>query len=372
MVASTRGSDAHTGVDTTALFDVAKATSEETHRRTTLTTTIAAGLSIASFATAALRAWLLHEQTISVVTLVFAGGLFAFASWLGQRRGEAWLGSAMIPVVALLSTFCLALVGRGIYSESLYWVPFAPLVTSFVVPEERPLHVAVLTGLGLSALITAHAFGVFPIGESWPEFWLRSSSLLATVIFGGALGFYYEQANRRAKKMWWYRATHHSLSGLRNRHAFLDTLRLSIDRARRGAGGVALLFLDLDGLKTVNDTYGHDAGDALIREAASRLRDQVRSGDVPCHLGGDEFTVVLEPCENAHIAEDVAERVRASLSKPLVYRGQRIDGISASVGVALYNGDESPEQLIGRADTAMYGAKRGGRNRVELSGSRCP
>lgn len=367
MVAESRASGTVQSVDTTAMFDIARDTSEEARRRTSLTTTIAACLAVATSMLAILRAFLLENQAVGVTILALGAFLFAFSAWLGQRPRDAWLGSAMIPLVALLSTFALAAAERGLYTESLYWVPFAPLVTSFIVPEIKPLHVAVLTASGVFGLVLGHLYGFFPIGESLPEFYLRSGSLLGTVAFGGALGFYIERANRRARKMWWYRATHHPLTGLRNRHAFLDTLRLALDRSRRGNHGAALLFLDLDGLKLVNDNHGHEAGDALLREAASRIRDQVRAGDVPCHLGGDEFTVILEPCANAAVAQEVGERVRVELAKPLAWRGDPIAGVSASIGIALFNGSETPEQLISRADTAMYTAKRAGKNRTEVA-----
>ncbi len=367
MLAESRASSTVHSIDTTAMFDIARDTSEEARRRTTLTTGIAGFLAVATAALAILRSFLLEQQALGVTILALGAFLFAFAAWLGQRPRDAWLGSAMIPLVALFSTFALAVAERGLYTESLYWIPFAPLVTSFVVPEIRPLHVGVLTATGVLGLVIGHVYGFFPVGESWAEFYLRSGSLLGTVIFGGALGFYIERANRRARKMWWYRATHHPLTGLRNRHAFLDTLRLALDRSRRGRNGVALLFLDLDGLKRVNDNHGHEAGDALLREAGSRIRDQVRAGDVPCHLGGDEFTVILEPCDDIAVAVEVGERVRRELGKPLAWRGEPIANVSASVGIARFDGNESPEQLISRADTAMYSAKRSGKDRTEVS-----
>jgi diguanylate cyclase (GGDEF)-like protein/PAS domain S-box-containing protein len=157
-------------------------------------------------------------------------------------------------------------------------------------------------------------------------------------------------------------ANYDTLTGLPNRRLFQDRLELAIRRGHRWHKGAALLFIDLDGFKEVNDTIGHDVGDLLLREVSARLLQSVREVDSVSRLGGDEFTVVLEDA----LPEDaigVAERVLQSLSEPFFVAGHPIVS-SASVGIALFPGDGvDATTLLRNADAAMYKAKRAGRNR---------
>jgi len=162
-----------------------------------------------------------------------------------------------------------------------------------------------------------------------------------------------------------HRALHDSLTGLPNRALFLDRLRHEIARQRRHAGEVAVLFVDLDRFKLVNDTLGHEAGDAVLAEAARRLCEAVRAQDTVARFGGDEFTIMCEDAseEDAHAA---AERVLVALSRPFSHAGQQFH-LSASVGIRI--GDQTtvdPDSLLRDADTALYAAKQRGRARFEV------
>ena len=156
------------------------------------------------------------------------------------------------------------------------------------------------------------------------------------------------------------------LTQLPNRTLFEDRLEHAVAVARRNTERLALLFIDLDRFKQVNDSLGHAAGDQLLREVASRLRARVRASDTVARLGGDEFTVILEDVEATTEVEAVAEGVIESLSKPYRVEGLEIN-VTPSVGVSLFpEGGSSAAELMRHADTAMYRAKGEGGNTLEV------
>ena len=163
-----------------------------------------------------------------------------------------------------------------------------------------------------------------------------------------------------------HRAMHDVLTGLPMRWVFLEQLQHGLDTLRRRPGHIGVLFLDLDGLKYVNDTYGHLAGDALLATCATRIRAALRPADIVARVGGDEFVVLLESISGSADAERVAERVLVELAAPYRPDG-RVLQPSASIGIAV---TEDPatnsDTLISHADAAMYDAKRRGRGRAEL------
>jgi diguanylate cyclase (GGDEF)-like protein len=156
------------------------------------------------------------------------------------------------------------------------------------------------------------------------------------------------------------------LTGLANRRLFNDELRHLVAQAERGGGAFTLLLVDLDRFKPVNDTHGHDAGDALLAAAADRLCAAVREADRPFRLGGDEFAVLLAHTGDGATLEPVCARILANLALPLSY-GEATIEISASIGAAIYRDGESHEQLYKRADLALYQAKAAGRDTWRLS-----
>jgi diguanylate cyclase (GGDEF)-like protein/PAS domain S-box-containing protein len=153
-----------------------------------------------------------------------------------------------------------------------------------------------------------------------------------------------------------------TVTGLPNRHLFNDRLGQMLTQAQRNDWSGAVLFVDLDRFKAVNDTYGHAAGDVLLRQVAARLKDCVRSGDNVGRLSGDEFAVALSNLAKADDAGLVAQKVVGALSAPFDLGGHQAY-ISASIGIALFPSDgQEPDALIKNADTAMYRAKEQGRN----------
>jgi len=164
----------------------------------------------------------------------------------------------------------------------------------------------------------------------------------------------------------WRQAHHDALTQLPNRAYLLQILDFSLKNAHRHGHKVAVLFLDLDGFKSVNDTAGHEMGDRLLQEVAHRLQRILRESDIAARLGGDEFIVVLPHLENEDDAATVAEKIIAALSQPYVIDGQTFNHISTSLGLTLYPDDgDTLEQLMINADLAMYAAKNQGKNRWE-------
>jgi diguanylate cyclase (GGDEF)-like protein len=147
-----------------------------------------------------------------------------------------------------------------------------------------------------------------------------------------------------------HEATHDSLTGLANRRAF----RTRLGREIEGRAGFALLLCDLDNLKTVNDTRGHDAGDKALQLLADGLRGQLRRSDEAYRIGGDEFAVVL-PKASRLDAERVTRRLRDGIASSVPAAG---DPIEASFGIAVFEPGDDPERVVARADDALYKAKR--------------
>ncbi len=157
------------------------------------------------------------------------------------------------------------------------------------------------------------------------------------------------------------------LTGLPNRTAFIEKLKGSLTRAVRSRQAVVLLFIDLDGFKSVNDNFGHASGDEVLREVARRLQSAIRDSDAVCRMGGDEFVVLLDTEVQEATAERMCKRILAVLGPPCVFsNGQAYVG--ASIGVArqppLF---VQPHELLQRADAAMYEAKRAGKGRVSFA-----
>jgi diguanylate cyclase (GGDEF)-like protein len=160
-------------------------------------------------------------------------------------------------------------------------------------------------------------------------------------------------------------ARHDTLTGLPNRAFFLDRVAMESGRVRQGAAGFVLMCLDLDRFKAINDTYGHPAGDRVLREAARRLRAETRQEDFVARLGGDEFVLLKLEDGYPDSAADLARRIVALLSEPYDL-GQGLQGaVSASIGLARCTAEAAdPDELLRRADVALYTIKNGGRNGI--------
>jgi diguanylate cyclase (GGDEF)-like protein/PAS domain S-box-containing protein len=151
------------------------------------------------------------------------------------------------------------------------------------------------------------------------------------------------------------------LTGLANRRAFHDGLRMALARSRRSGNDIAVLYLDLDRFKQVNDNFGHAAGDRLLRHVALRLRGCVRQSDTVARFGGDEFVVLLEDLRDREHAVAVVEKIIEDMRRPLNLEGFEVS-VTTSIGLAYANAGAEPETLVKRADKALYEAKAAGRD----------
>ena len=158
-------------------------------------------------------------------------------------------------------------------------------------------------------------------------------------------------------------ATHDPLTALPNRTMFAERLSQALAQARRYNRRVALLFVDLDGFKNVNDSRGHDVGDALLKEIAVRLRVCLREGDVIGRMGGDEFVVLIEEFQDAEHLAPIAQKILDTVARPVTVRGEDCQ-VTSSIGISAYPQDGRDSQtLLKSADSAMYRAKEQGKNR---------
>ncbi len=179
----------------------------------------------------------------------------------------------------------------------------------------------------------------------------------------GVIGLIRDITQRKeAEQQIEYQAYHDALTGLANRRLFQEHLSLAAALAQRRNAMVAVLFLDLDHFKLVNDSLGHTVGDELLREIARRLKATVREGDTVARVGGDEFTIVLQDVSRRDAAAVVAQKVLRTIAEPMELSGHRLY-ITTSIGITVFPDDgDDAETLLKNADAAMYGAKSEGRN----------
>ena len=171
---------------------------------------------------------------------------------------------------------------------------------------------------------------------------------------------------KRAEEQIEFHAYHDILTNLPNRKLFADRLRQSLTHARRSGRTLAVMFIDIDHFKNINDTLGHTCGDELLLEMSYRLRHCVREDDTVARLGGDEFTIILSQLRQPEDAANVAQKILRAVQVPLSLGGTPIE-VTASIGIALYPVDGAdPEALLRNADSAMYRAKESGRNTYQL------
>ena len=268
------------------------------------------------------------------------------ADWIGNRALEMRPGSRLEYVMT-----------RG-----------EPIVTEDYEKDTRflpllPGYQGVRSGIQVPLIGTQGTFGILGAQALEPRRFSEDDvSFLQSV--GNILAVAIERQNAEDRLA--YLAQFDTLTGLPNRHLFLNRLMLMMAQARRNGQPMAMLFIDLDRFKLVNDTQGHSAGDKLLKDAAKRLTQCIRGGDTACRFGGDEFGAIVSELAKPGDAGLVAQKVLDSISLPFHVDGQEIF-ISASIGITLFPDDgDNPEALIMNADTAMYRAKEQGRNTYQF------
>jgi len=225
------------------------------------------------------------------------------------------------------------------------------------VPPEGPAM------LGVRVADREHAIGALVVRSGVPRaFTAGEASFLQSM--SSALGL--AVGRREVETAARHQALHDALTGLPNRTLFLDRLESALARLERSRTTIAVLFLDLDHFKVVNDSLGHNSGDRILVTVAERLSSILRPGDTVARFGGDEFTILCDGLVDASEAVDIAERIRAGLATALeVGRAELHQTVSIGIAVATGLGAH-PEAMLRDADAAMYRAKERGRNRVEL------
>ncbi|MCU1358332.1 MAG: Diguanylate kinase [Acidimicrobiales bacterium] len=205
------------------------------------------------------------------------------------------------------------------------------------------------------------------IDGSWRWLDSRVTNLISEPDIGGLVVNFRDVTERKhLEEELSHQAFHDSLTGLANRALFLDRVSHGLaTQGRVGSGFLAVLFIDLDDFKTVNDALGHPAGDALLREIARGLQDHARTSDTCARLGGDEFGLLLEGLTGESEAYDIAARLLDTLREPVMIDATNV-ALGASVGIVISDGTESAEHLVRNADLAMYQAKRAGKGRLEV------
>ena len=200
--------------------------------------------------------------------------------------------------------------------------------------------------------------------------WLRTSKIPLTDMEGNTIALLgvYEDISERKKMEHKLRELAHydTLTGLTNRAFFLSLLERAVSNRRRRHAPLALMYFDIDHFKEINDSYGHEAGDALLRAFSKRVSDTVRDPDIFARLGGDEFALMLEDLPDQAAAEAIGAKLVAAVRRPFRL-GERSVVVSTSIGIAFFEAGMVPEDLIRRADQAMYSAKRAGRDRFEIA-----
>ncbi|HMC57647.1 MAG TPA: sensor domain-containing diguanylate cyclase, partial [Candidatus Solibacter sp.] len=219
------------------------------------------------------------------------------------------------------------------------------------------------TYLCIPILAQGEALGIlhFQATEEVPV--LADAELSLKTTFAGQVGL--SVANIRLREALRNQSIKDPLTGLYNRRYLAEMLEREIRRAVRAEQSLGVLMLDLDHFKKFNDTYGHEAGDTVLRETASFLTKSIRVEDVVCRFGGEEFVIIL-PTADLNAAHARAERIRSKLRElTVLHQGQSLGMITVSVGVAtLPQHGTSPKDLLEAADAALYRAKREGRDRV--------
>ena len=254
--------------------------------------------------------------------------------------------TAFFVFIALILTAALAIF----YAWSLVEGPADALyMPGRVESIERLQTLLLLTALLLTATLLFGLFFIFP-------------QIRTQVKEGGKLREMTASLSARSRNLEQAALTD-GLTGMQNRRYFDDALKEYLQEFRRIDRPVGLMILDLDHFKQVNDTYGHDAGDEVLRSVAKCLKSMTRYHDIVARLGGEEFAIVA-PNMDLELLQRVADRMRKAIASLAIETGGMQLNVTSSVGLALWNKEETAEEFYRRADKQLYEAKRQGRNRV--------
>ncbi len=315
----------------------------------------------------------IHLLPLTVVTLIIVCNPIQQRFSLNVRAW--WL------LGLLWATGVPGLLQFGLSSPSVWWLVLSCLVAGVVFSPRLGYVVAGMTGVLLMGLgwgfVSGHlqpyvsADTYLRLPSSWAVLVMVSGvfsvlvlrAFLAYMISSHGLLLRIKQQRDEIERL----SLHDPLTGLPLASLANDRIEMAMHAARRASKRVALLYVDLDGFKRVNDSLGHDAGDLVLRESAQRMRAVLRSEDTVARVGGDEFLVVLGNIGEPTQAGRIAQKLIGAVAPPVEVEGRSIS-VGASIGIALFPDDGDDSAALRRlADMAMYEAKRQGRNRHEYS-----
>lgn len=308
---------------------------------------------------AILAAYFDYQQGYTLVSIVeFLVGILALL-FLAYSRGQSIAGPILcLTVIVVYALFTVAAFTQMDTVTSLVWVPAYPIIFFFLTHFRTGLFWSVLTLLTLTAAYLLH-----PYLNSTPRIPLEAFlQTCSAYIFAGTLAFFYEKVRSRQEEMLQYQADFDYLTGIYNRRGLTHHLDAEISRVQRYGTRLSLLLLDLDNFKAVNDSYGHKAGDSVLQEICQVTQGSIRKSDILARWGGEEFAVLM-PEASLEEARLLAEKLRAMIAD---HKFQKVGRITVSIGVAQYHLPEASDDLLQRADTALYRAKALDKNRVEV------
>jgi diguanylate cyclase (GGDEF)-like protein len=225
------------------------------------------------------------------------------------------------------------------------------------------------TYLCIPILAQGETLGIVHVQSTDAAPQLEASELSFKTTFAGQVGL--SIANIRLREALRTQSVRDALTGLYNRRYLEEVLEREMRRAGRAAQTLGVLMLDLDHFKRFNDTYGHEAGDVVLRETATFLLKNVRAEDFVCRFGGEEFVIIL-PTADVEGSRARAERLRSKMAElTILHQGTSLGLVTFSLGVAAFpEHGMSPQELMAAADAALYEAKRGGRDRVVVASAK--
>lgn len=322
------------------------------------------------------RVWIRRHRAVVWILWLHVIGLGAFALAVGKSPDHAALEVALVAAPTLLASW--SMLGRSVRASA---ASFGLVTASAVLVHlsggyvEAHFHFFVVVGvlalyqdwapflLAIGYVVAHHSFfGIVDPDTVFNHPAARENPVLWSLIHG-AFVLAASVASLVAWRFVEFQSLHDPLTELPNRALFADRLARAAARAARNGSAIAVLFVDLDDFKSVNDRLGHDAGDNVLRAIGDRLKSCIRTGDTVARLGGDEFAMLLEGLDDPGEPALVADRVARALTQPLDLETGRI-AIAASIGISVNQaGTATDDYLLQKADHAMYQAKRDERSR---------
>jgi diguanylate cyclase (GGDEF)-like protein len=297
---------------------------------------------------------------------------------MAMDRGEYYTGSPHdIPLMLAIATM--------VWAASLE--AGAPSKESQVTEDEDAQHATWISRLAICAMLSVPVLAIWSLEYSHAPAPVRNFRILISFIAVVALAVllfanqqilskklrttlatvresFFELA--RTREALEYRATHDGMTGAMNRSAILGALERELSRSARSEIGLAILLIDLDHFKSINDQFGHAAGDIAIVASCTRMQDCLRAHDYVGRYGGEEFLIIVTDCDQA-AAQHIADRIRTRISEHPITLNANPLYVTATIGLTMSRPEDVPESLLRRADLALYEGKEAGRNRVSLS-----